>query len=69
MLRLAVVILTYNSDRDLRLCLNGFDPRDAVVDVIVVDNGSSSVSRARMRSDVRAVCLGCGRSGRRRCAL
>lgn len=55
MLRLAVVILTYNSDCDLRLCLNGIlTQRDAVVDVIVVDNGSSSVSRARMRSDVRA---------------
>jgi GT2 family glycosyltransferase len=54
MLRLGVVILTYNSERDLPLCLDGIlAQRDVAVDVLVVDNGSRAVSREKMRADVR----------------
>ncbi|RKE79225.1 glycosyltransferase family 2 protein [Rhizobium sp. AG855] len=54
MLKLGVVILTYNSDRDLPVCLDGILSQQGVaVDIIVVDNGSHSASRARMRQDVR----------------
>lgn len=54
MLRLGIVILTYNSERDLPLCLEGIlAQRDVAADVIVVDNGSQAVSRDKMRADVR----------------
>ena len=56
MLKLGVVILTYNSDHDLPLCLDGIlSQRDVALDVIVVDNGSQSASRSRMRLCVRDV--------------
>lgn len=54
MLRLGVVILTYNSDSDLPLCLAGILAQQGVVlDLIVVDNGSRGVGREKMRADVR----------------
>ncbi len=60
MRKLAVVILTYNSDHDLPMCLRGImAQRDVHLDVIVVDNGSEASSQTKMRTVFRAVLPGC----------
>lgn len=55
MRRLGVVILTYNSESDLPLCLQSVVAQQGVaLEIIVVDNGSRRTSRDTMRAAFHA---------------